>query len=225
MATALQMGLAVHDIEPVLAQQVQELIINLPKLPVSKLSFATSLINQFSRKGSLSEKQIPYVSELVALAKGEAPAKPQTTNVGDLSGLIVLFKTAGGKLKWPKVRLSITGKPVVLSIAGERSKAPGSINIAGEGGWGNRDWYGRVSPEGKFDPSRSLTAEFAAELTPVLEQLATDPIKAVQAYGKLTGQCMFCSLPLTDERSTAAGFGETCAKNWGLHAQWKQAAK
>jgi hypothetical protein len=223
MATALQLGLVPQQDD--LAAQVQELITNLPKLPTGKLSFATSLINQFTRKGALSVKQIPYVTELVALAKGQTLARPAQTNVGDLSGLIALFKTAGGKLKWPKVRLSINGTPVVLSVAGERSKAPGSINVAGDGGWSDRAWYGRISPEGVFDPSRSLTPEFGAALIPVLQQLATDPIVAVQQYGKLTGQCMFCGLPLTDERSTAAGFGETCAKNWGLRAEWKRAAK
>jgi len=212
------MEFALYD----LGAQVQELINNLPKLPVNKLGFASSLINQFSRKGSLTDRQIPYVAELVALAKGE---QPTPTNVGDLSGLIALFKAGGAKLKYPKIRLSITGKRVVLSLAGERSKAPGSINIAGEGGWTERDWYGRVSPDGTFTPSRKLTAEFSAELVPVLEQLSTNPIAAVQAYGKLTGNCMFCGLGLSDERSTAAGFGETCAKNWGLHKAWKAAAK
>jgi Family of unknown function (DUF6011) len=207
-----------------LAVAVQELVTYLPNLPIDKLDFATSLINQFSRKGALSPKQAPWVSKLVALAKGD-PLQPAPVTVGNLSDLIGLFNAAGAKLKWPKVRLSINGQAVVLSIAGERSKAPGSVNVAGAGGWGERVWYGRISPQGVFDPSRSLTPEFAAALVPVLEQLSSDPVTAVQQYGKLTGQCMFCSLPLTDERSTRAGFGETCAKNWGLHTQWKLAAK
>jgi hypothetical protein len=217
-----------------LASQIQELISNLPTLPQHKWGFATSLINQFSRKGKLSDKQVPYVVELVALAKGQPLTQPAHI-VGDLSGLISLFKTAGAKLKWPKVKLAITGQAVVLSIAGERSKAPGSVNVAGDGGWGERAWYGRISPEGVFDPSRSLTPEFAAALIPVLEQLASDPVAAVQQYGKLTGQCMFCGLSLgaregqletlTTRRSIASGMGETCAENWGLREQWKQASK
>jgi hypothetical protein len=208
-----------------LAVEIQELVSYLPNLPIDKVGFASSLINQFSRKGTLSPKQTPWVTKLVALAKGEAPAPPEPQQVGDLTGLIQLFKTAGAKLKWPKIRLTINGVPVVLSLAGQRSKAPGSLSIAGDGGWSDRSWYGRVSPEGAFSPSRSLTPAFAADLVPVLERLSTKPLETIQTIGKFYGRCILCNLVLSDERSLAAGFGETCAKNWGLHSEWKQAAK
>lgn len=32
----------------------------------------------------------------------------------------------------------------------------------------------------------------------------------------VTGHCCFCSLPLTDERSTAVGYGKVCADHFGL---------
>jgi hypothetical protein len=207
-----------------LALQIQELTDHLPNLPYHRLGFASSLINQFSRKGQLSPNQTPWIAKLIAIAKGDA-AQPAPVTVGDFAGVVSLFKTAAVKLKWPKIRLQVDGLPVVLSLAGERSKAPGSVNVAGEGGFGDRAWYGRVSPEGTFDPSRSLTPEFAAALVPVLQELAGDPLAAVKRYGTLTGSCMFCAKPLTDERSKAAGCGETCAKNYGLHDAWKQAAK
>jgi hypothetical protein len=196
------------------------------------LTFASNLINQFNRKGTLSDKAAPWVAKLIARAKGETPAP---ANVGNLSGLLDLFKTAGGKLKFPKIRLQVNGKGIVLSVAGERSKAPGSINIAGDGAWTERPWYGRVSPEGVFDPARSVDAAFAEAIAALLEELSSNPLAAVQRYGRLTGCCMFCGDSLgprnggpdtpTTRRSLAAGFGETCAKNYGLHAEWKQAAK
>lgn len=204
-----------------LAAQVQQLIAVLPTLPESKISFACSLINQYSRKRYLSEAQIPWVGKLVAIARGDVP---QVQTVGDFTGVVSLFRSASAKLKFPKIRIQVDGAPVVLSVAGERSKAPGSINIAGEGSWNNREWYGRVSPEGRFDPSRTITAEFSRALIPVLNELSSDPIAAVQRYGRLTGHCMFCGLQLTDARSKAAGFGETCSQHWGLHEAWKRAA-
>lgn len=207
-----------------LAVQIEELTSLLPNLPYGRLGFATSLINQFSRKGTLSPNQTPYVTSLLALAKGENPP-PRHADVGDFTGVIALFKTASANLKYPKIRLQVDGQAIVLSVAGERSKAPGSVNVAGEGAWGDRPWYGRVSPEGKFDRSRSLTPDFAALLIPVLQELSSNPVAAVQRYGKLTGSCMFCGKTLSDDRSKAAGFGETCAKHFGLHAEWKQAAK
>jgi len=208
-----------------LALQIQELTAHLPSLPYHRLGFATSLINQFSRFGHLSEKQAPWVDKLLAVAKGEEPPQPERIAVGDLTGLIDLFKTAGAKLKFPKIRLQVDGKAVVLSVAGSKSKAPGSVNVAGAGGWSDREWYGRVSPEGQFDPSRSLPPAFASALIPVLRELARDPIASVKRYGTLTGSCMFCGLTLSGEdgRSKAAGMGEKCAKNYGLHDYWKAA--
>lgn len=47
---------------------------------------------------------------------------------------------------------------------------------------------------------------------------ADDMIDAVEAaaFGKLTGQCVYCAQKLTDERSLSVGYGPTCAENNGL---------
>lgn len=37
-----------------------------------------------------------------------------------------------------------------------------------------------------------------------------------QEFGSIYGICVFCSKPLTDERSIFAGYGEKCASNHGL---------
>jgi hypothetical protein len=207
-----------------LAAQITTLTANLSNLPSSKIAFAVSLIGQFAKKQTLSHRQIPYVAELVKLATGQAPAQAKT-DVGDFGGIINLFKQAGTKLKYPKIRLQVDGRGVVLSVAGAQAKAPGSINVAGEGSWGNRDWYGRVSPEGQFDRARATTDEFAAALIPVLQELSAEPVAAVQRYGKLTGHCCFCGTELSDARSKAAGFGPVCADKWNLSTEWKQAAR
>jgi hypothetical protein len=218
-----------------LAAQIAELTVNLAGLPDSKLGFATSLISQFARKRSLSPKQTPYVAELLAIAKGEKKQPERVKmDVGSFAGVIALFKTAGGKLKYPKITLKLGEQIVILSVAGAQAKAPGTVNLNSEGSWGNRSWYGRVSPDGVFERSNQLSDEFAAVLVPILQELATDTAAAVQRYGKMSGSCMFCNTKLgspdgtpntpTSARSVAAGFGETCAKNWGLHEEWKTAA-
>lgn len=47
---------------------------------------------------------------------------------------------------------------------------------------------------------------------------AGDRLTAEQAheFGSVYGFCVFCSKPLTDERSIFAGYGEKCASNNGL---------
>ena len=55
----------------------------------------------------------------------------------------------------------------------------------------------------------------------MLEELA-DPAAVVTRHGKLTvAHGFFCNASLSDDRSKAAGFGETCSKNCSLHEQWK----
>lgn len=52
-----------------------------------------------------------------------------------------------------------------------------------------------------------------------LSRLSADTkLNAEQAarWGKLYGRCVFCSLPLTDERSIAVGYGPVCAEHHGL---------
>jgi hypothetical protein len=42
------------------------------------------------------------------------------------------------------------------------------------------------------------------------------PQEAANSYGRLTGRCCFCGLPLKDERSLGVGYGAVCASNYGL---------
>jgi hypothetical protein len=217
-----------------LALQVQELIDLLPHVPQKDIDFACNLVNRYNRYKTLLNPNTgkdsgPWVQTLIDRAKGIVPAQPQRTSaqVGDLSGLLILFRTAGAhKLKFPKIRLQVDRKPVVLSVSGPQSKTPGSISLSNGGKYGSPDnvWYGRVSPEGQFDGSRQLTPEFAALLIPILTELATDPYGAVQRYASLTGNCCFCGFILNEE-SSAAGMGETCSKHFGLHDHYKAATK
>ena len=43
-----------------------------------------------------------------------------------------------------------------------------------------------------------------------------NPEATAKAYGKLTSNCSFCGKELSDERSIRAGWGPTCAENFGL---------
>lgn len=49
-----------------LAVQIEELISLLPSLPYRDLGFATNLINQFSRTGTLTPKSAPWPARLIA---------------------------------------------------------------------------------------------------------------------------------------------------------------
>lgn len=141
----------------------------------------------------------------------------QAAQVGDLKGLLGIFAKAGEKLKYPKIALQLdNGMPVVLAVAGANSKAPGTINVTDGGSYGNNTWYGRVDVDGRFTPSRMVTEANRPSLIALLTAMSADPAATATQYGRMTGRCCFCSKGLTDERSTAVGYGATCAKNYGL---------
>lgn len=192
-------------------QALDQLAHVLPVLPQGRAEFATDLINQGRRRG-LSEKQWEWVGRLIDMASRPAPA-PAPEQVGDMSGLIALFAAAGEKLKYPKIRLATPeGTPVVLQVAGARSRYAGSINLTDGGPYGANRWYGRVSPQGELVSGSAMT-EGVKDL---VRDMATAPAETAARYGKLTGHCCFCGKELTDTRSTEVGYGPICARNWGL---------
>ena len=191
-------------------------------------SFADSLIAQHGRRG-LSDKQWYWVDQLRERAVSPQPA-PAPVNVGSVKGVIDLLETARKHLKHPAVLVMADAgqgrhRTLRLSIAGERAKVPGSVNVCSAGGYGDRDWFGRVTRVGEFEPCRRYDSGTQTAITAALRALANDPAKAAADYGKLTGSCCFCGLTLTDERSTAAGFGPVCAKHFGLAWGSKVAAE
>ena len=172
--------------------------------------FAQSLVRQYNQRGKLSDKQWHWVNKLVAeLDRPAAPAAPTT----DLSGVITLLQDAKQHLKFPASRLTASdGTPVVLKVAGDRAKEPGTVNATDGGSYPDNRWFGRIALDGAFKPGRDCTTD----VIDVLVRLGSDPATVAAEHGKLTGSCSFCRQPLSDERSTEVGYGPVCAKHFGL---------
>jgi hypothetical protein len=43
-----------------------------------------------------------------------------------------------------------------------------------------------------------------------------DPVEGARDFSRLTGNCSFCNLPLTDDRSQIIGYGKRRAAKYGL---------
>jgi hypothetical protein len=170
--------------------------------------FAQSLVRQFDQRRSLSPKQWFWVEKLVREA--QQPAAPRAEI--SLANVVRLFATASKKLKYPKLTFVIDGETIKFQRAGAASKNPGSINITDGGSFGSNRWYGRIDLDGRWVPSREATPAVIA----LVGRLAADLIAAAVQYGHHSGHCCFCALELTDARSTEAGYGPVCAKNWEL---------
>lgn len=183
---------------------------NLSKLSFSDASFAQSLLDQSERR-MLSEKQWAWVERLAQRAT--APAR-ETTSLGSVAGLLNLFATAKANgLKNPAIVAQSPVGLIRLSVAGERARQPGTINVAEKGRFGEATWYGRIKLDGTFEAARDGAP---AELVSYLAEFAAAPAETAAKHGHITGNCCFCDRPLTDERSTSVGYGPVCAKKWSL---------
>lgn len=166
------------------------------------------------------------VAALGFVYKVAAQAKPEAQNVGALDGVLALFAQARLHIKYPALVLAVPtvdaeGKPVVdflyrISVAGPGAQVPGSLTVLdGERTEEGRDWLGRVLLDGTYEPSRKANGR-SDKLAAHLRALAADPVNVAQTSAKLTGRCIFCNTALTDARSTAVGYGATCAAHWGM---------
>ena len=186
---------------------------------------AYSLVSQYIKKGqhddSLTAPQWNFVESLVKQATTPAPDMPKE-RVGDFSGVIELFTKAKGNLKYPKITLTTeSGNTVMLGLAGNKAKKPGTINVTDGKPFGENIWYGRVDAVGNWEKSYSATPEVGN----LLKELSIDPAGFATNYGHKHGSCCFCNKTLTHENSVTAGFGPVCADNWGLTSEWKDAVK
>lgn len=195
---------------------VQALGQSLDRLSAKDRDFAASLAAQFERKGRLSERQWPWVQTLLDRAINGYP-EPAQEQVGDFAGVVHLLEHAGENLRFPKVRLRTPGgQPVALSVAGQRSRNPGTINVTDGRPFGENRWFGRIERDGTWTKPRSLRDAEAAEIGALLRRMADAPAETAAEYGKLTGHCCFCRHGLEDERSLEVGYGPVCARNYGL---------
>ncbi len=178
--------------------------------------FARSLLKQHARTHGLSVKQMYWVGKLAARALGTEPERPAST-VGDFSGVYALMYRARAHLKYPKIRLALDdGMPVVLSMAGNRSRHPGTINVTDGGPYGMNRWFGRIEQDGTWTQGRNYGRDDLNDVGVLLTKLGQDPEGVASAHGRLTGSCCFCHHRLDDEKSTSVGYGPVCAKNYGL---------
>lgn len=119
-------------------------------------------------------------------------------------GMLTKAREAGKK--YPKIKLSLDGAPVVIYL----SRA-GKANVTDGGSYGRGTWFGAVQPDGSFREGKD-----AARVLPILRELDADPLKVAAQHGVATGECCFCARELTTKESRSVGYGPVCAERHGL---------
>ena len=106
---------------------------------------------------------------------------------------------------------------LVFSVAGERARVPGSINVASEGKYGESTWYGRLdATTGEFAPNTRVSDDLLGEAVEVMASVDADPSGALKKHGLTTCRCAICNLELSTADSLHNGYGRVCASNLGL---------
>jgi len=158
-------------------------------------TFAASLI---SKKNKLSEKQVAWVHKLVV-----------DTEENSYDKIVELFEKAVKRLKQPKMVFDLPDAFVMLTrnTVGKYTQSV-QVECMTSGTRGYIDLRGRYHALGDSKMSPGVAR--------LLKQLNADPVQFTGMYGKLTGRCCYCHLPLTHANSLSVGYGQRCAGNYGL---------
>lgn len=109
----------------------------------------------------------------------------------------------------PDGRYAVPGGVSRLKVLVKRPKADskwhGWIFVSDAAEYGNRQKYGNQRP-GHY---------YHGKIVDQLKVIAADPAAATIAYGKITGHCGVCGLPLENPDSVKRGIGPVCASKMG----------
>lgn len=134
------------------------------------------------------------------------------TGFDAIPALMGRIKDSGNK--FPKVRLAFADRALVLTVAGDRARYPGAVNLTDGARYPEAQFYGRVMPTGDFEPgtaARALDPALKAALWATLSRLRNgDAEKVFSEYGHEFGCCCMCGRELTNPESVALGIGPVC---------------
>jgi hypothetical protein len=163
-------------------------------------TFAHSLAAKSVDK--LSATQIAWVHKLVIDAKKRAISGSKHA----FPGIVAMFGIASQKLKHPQINF---GTVRLEKLPSDHHRYQNEIYVTGNNG---QYYYGRIDTNGSFHKGKNYEPDIAT----LLGRLETDPVGFAKEYGRLTGRCCFCKLPLNNKTSLCVGFGSTCARNYRL---------
>ena len=172
------------------------------KAKTAENRFASELAYRIEKNLYLSPEQVIWVHVLVCEDKPvSTEAFPQIRAMFD--------RAKSPKLKMPCVEFDLPFGKLRMKVAGDRSSKPGVIHVSA-GTYGG-PYYGYVDTNGNLC-ARSMPDDIKS----FLREFEADPVGVSVSYGKRTGHCCFCRLPLSTDESLTAGYGPICAKHWKL---------
>jgi len=206
-------------------KDVEQLRANLPNLSANNHTWAVRMIEVFDKQSNkntydrfLSDKQYKIVNDLKTKNDNSntAPKNPNEVEikVGSFAKLNEMFDKSKKHLKLPAIIVNVVGVGEIMIGVPINNNNDGELEVCTRPRSGYKWKYrGSVIDDTFYGSKYSVPSE---EIISLLKDMSSDPIQKAIEYGKNTGMCCFCNSALSDERSLKAGFGKTCAHNWGL---------
>ena len=174
---------------------------------VSWNDFARSLVDQFGKRGTLSDNQIAAATRMMNKTEATRAAKTEVRNSNavevELAKINKMFATAKANgLKKPALRIG----DITISIAPANGKNAGCLYVKDSG-----EYAGKITAVGEFFKVRAAREAIKGEL----QALALDPKGKAIEHGRKTGNCSCCGRELTNHESIQLGIGPICASKWG----------
>lgn len=186
------------------------------RVPISEAqrSYILSLSSQKLADWTASAEQ---VAEVDALSKSEASAR-----ITALKAMPYLPKKSADAPatdlpEIPDGHYALTGEDGIVRFYSVKAGGPSRSG---------KDWTGYTFIKGLIGSPGSWTEIRLgkSERATVQERIGADWMAALKLYADKFERCGFCDSPLSDVRSRAARYGETCAGNHGLHYPTKAEA-
>lgn len=179
-------------------------------------NFLQSLVFAIERYGSWTEGQRPWAHKLayeIIDGPRPAPAPKPGEPVHVFARIVEMLTKAARTLKYPAVEIGFEQGTIRMNLAGSKARVAGSVNVTSAGSFDARTWYGRIHPDGRFEPARNGSPAWVTE---ALQQFNADPATMARLQGQRYGACCFCRRELTTNESLAVGYGPICAEKFGL---------
>lgn len=176
----------------------------------STFELAVSFREAVIKYGHLTERQLAAAHKCIeslarrqqerAEAAAKAEQNAQAVNIGEIEKAFATAKARG--IKRPAMRLA----EFKFKLAPDTGRNAGALYVMHL----ESDVYLGKIVDGKFYKSRDCSAEQEAKVV----EVASAPLEAAVAYGKMYGQCSICGRELTDKVSIERGIGPICESKY-----------
>ena len=220
-----------HDGDKVLADELKALLDD-GWLTIGDAGFADSMLAGLARFGAFTDRQRPYVEQLIDRAKtrrGEAqnivekaPQSPPATTSAQ-TGTVVAGQPSDASQSPALIVVSGICATVNLDKFSRFTVGNLQLSLKNDGTLIWVKWSGKIAGSivvatGVFRPTyRYLSMNGVADAMQALVRINVDPMKAARENGVRTGRCSCCGRALTDPVSIGFGIGPVCrARGWGI---------